>query len=358
MLANSKSNSNQMFELHKVYSQYLYPNDYSKIEKPIDLREHPLYLKFTPTLLPFFVKNEAITSCSTVKVHRQIADNLLKLQNSLKLLSKSGKTCISTIIGDYSFSKGYINFEVINESNMKDVKNTLFSYLDTRNIKDFKEFLSFFLLFCQDYTKNGTITSLSTFLKKATVYNTGLSIDFQKSDHNDDDIKYLQFVKNDSFDDYTRICGEFGFFVNKNAPWNIVANIASEKLNIKTKDLFQANQELLTYSFNRFRTFLFGSFDEYVVSRKFFVNKGCTGKNRKQEMDDQKLEMSEKDLLKLYLNVLSLEQSVNFDSLPETKSTFNLLDAAWHLTLDSWVGSVLPLPRDSNHISNSPNIFS
>jgi len=350
MFANKSSNAEIMFELHKQYSETIYPKDFNIYEKPIDTREHPLYLKLTPDLYPFLSNPTSLKSATNIKLIKFVADNAIQLQNSLKLLSKSGKTCISTILGDYSFTLGYTNFLEQDEQNLKSFKNLLFSYLDSQNIRDFKHYLEQFLIYSQDYCKENTITTISTFLKKSTSYNTGFSLNFQTFDHNDDTTKVSKFINNESFDDYTRICGQYGFFVNKNAPWNLIANVYSKSMENSMKKNYKSfkefvdksNQDVLLYSFNRFRTFLFRTFEEYTQSRKFFSKRGCHQTNLKSLIDNQLLEITEDKLFEIFKEIFLKEQylspknTINFGKDINTR-----LKRLWAFWLDSTLSSVL-----------------
>jgi len=62
-----------------------------------------------------------------------------------------------------------------------------------------------------------------------SVSSTGLSIDFEILDHDNDHLKN-KFYSNDELEKYINTMANFGFRINKNAPWQIIADLNSEPM--------------------------------------------------------------------------------------------------------------------------------
>jgi len=99
-----------------------------------------------------------------------------------------------------------------------------------QKVKNFDDYLEQFLFFINEtrnklpFTKSGFIGSVF-----CSPYSTGLMIDLSMDDHNDDFAKSI-FIEDDSFDAYHSLVKQYGFYVDKNAPWRLVANISSPQM--------------------------------------------------------------------------------------------------------------------------------
>jgi len=109
-------------------------------------------------------------------------------------------------------------------------------YLDKtgkhKSIKNYETFLDVFLndlvssmISEIPFTKSGFIRS-SYF----TPMMSGLCIEIYNLDHSDDYEKYDKFVNNINFKTYLLAAKKFGFMVDKNAPWRLIANLESPEM--------------------------------------------------------------------------------------------------------------------------------
>jgi hypothetical protein len=118
-----------------------------------------------------------------------------------------------------------------------DYLNKLFSifsnsYLvDTRknNIKDFNSFLTYFISFTKLLAPFMPITR-SSFIKSklCPLEANGLSLQFiDNKIYDDTKAKADSYISDPNFDPFLDSAKRFGFFVDRNAPWRIVADLAS-----------------------------------------------------------------------------------------------------------------------------------
>jgi hypothetical protein len=96
------------------------------------------------------------------------------------------------------------------------------------NIKDFDEFLDFFIDFSKEVgsrfpvTKSGYIRS-----RFNSLMNSGLAIEVSDIVYENDNEKIESFVNSPNFEYYLNACNSYGFMVDVRAPWRIVADIDS-----------------------------------------------------------------------------------------------------------------------------------
>ena len=56
---------------------------------------------------------------------------------------------------------------------------------------------------------------------------TGLSISFSEDKHDDDRLKITKWINDPNFQFFVNTAAKYSFFVDKNAPWRIVADLGS-----------------------------------------------------------------------------------------------------------------------------------
>jgi hypothetical protein len=98
-----------------------------------------------------------------------------------------------------------------------------------RNIRNFDGFLDVFLnLYMSEMiiefplTKTGLLES-----DKVSPNVSGLCVEMSTDNHDDDYNKWTKYINNINYEFYTLAAAKFGFFVDKNAPWRLVANLGS-----------------------------------------------------------------------------------------------------------------------------------
>ena len=99
-------------------------------------------------------------------------------------------------------------------------------------ILDFESFLNVFLNFySKDIIGEFPMTKTATVDSRKTSPNTsGLCVEVSLDSHSDDYNKFNKYLNNINYEFYTLAAAKFGFFVDKNAPWRLVANIESPKM--------------------------------------------------------------------------------------------------------------------------------
>ena len=99
-----------------------------------------------------------------------------------------------------------------------------------REINNFKNFMDYYLQYVDinlsvPHTLCGFILS-----PRMSHRNSGLVINLSNDNPGKDSEKWTKYLSNDFFQDYAKIAASFGFYINKNTPWSIVANLNSNRL--------------------------------------------------------------------------------------------------------------------------------
>tara|TARA_R100000388_G_scaffold24217_1_gene18509 strand:+ start:10232 stop:11416 length:1185 start_codon:yes stop_codon:yes gene_type:complete len=133
--------------------------------------------------------------------------------------------------------RGWESPHVFYDKKIKDIyelfiTKTLIADNKQTKIVDIEDFLQVFLNEFYYYnqaimplTKSGFITH-----KVFTPTATGLCIETSLDDFSEDRVKILKFIKSPNFKFYVLAAAKYGFLVDKDAPWRLVANINSPNM--------------------------------------------------------------------------------------------------------------------------------
>ena len=260
---NSIESSNRIYDEKKYYYEEIYPNgELPWIEKPFDfINENPLYGKFNLNgdhIIPksIIVDGEAVYKTMTdigdnkdnVLVFDFVAEAFYDLKANIKSLVKAGWLSSAGPIADFEAKKGFKNLEKINELQKKMhyfifVSQFLSSGVPKRkerisNISDFTNFLFSYLKEIAPsapFTKSGIINA-----QYMTPMATGLCVEIDTKGYDDDDKKHT-FLTDPNFNVYRIIARRFGFMVDRNVPWRLVADVTSFKMREYMRIAYEKN---------------------------------------------------------------------------------------------------------------------
>lgn len=149
--------------------------------------------------------------------------------------SSQGRTNLRSLLGDFKVKRSfedstteYLNYSLA-------VMNTFNDYIvrTEKKIIDLEGYINEFLKFLR-FSK-GLFSYYSIFAGfKTSIRATGLAIELTTSSH-DNDIEKNNFFKNPEFYKYVQTAANFGFRINKNAPWMLIADLNSEPMLVGRK---------------------------------------------------------------------------------------------------------------------------
>jgi hypothetical protein len=109
------------------------------------------------------------------------------------------------------------------------VSNYLLVNKREEKVLSIKNFLDFFMKFYRTYFTRSIPLTRSGFIysKFCPLTASGLVIELGDEDHGDDQTKNHKFLSDKNFEMYKMSAKNFGFMIDKNAPWRIVADVKS-----------------------------------------------------------------------------------------------------------------------------------
>jgi|7_EtaG_2_1085326.scaffolds.fasta_scaffold00535_2 hypothetical protein len=240
------SNSLESYELflkrtaYKVFAYYEKgdPDRINKLPPPIKdfwQQENCLYGRvneaYTPVRCGPEYLNDAEDGVSAVNFVVQAYYQMKKEFNLLLIKAKNNPPAPPLNI--FRATKGYQDLKPSFTRLMKSLESGFF-YQALSNpglassITSFEDFLPLYLQFIKTQAQIVPIT-FSSFLAGpiGSVMNSGLALEIGEFDNSSDDEKIKDFITHPWFTVYKQLASKYGFFIDKNAPWRLVANLSS-----------------------------------------------------------------------------------------------------------------------------------
>jgi hypothetical protein len=214
------------------------------LPKPIDtFYDKPFYGKvdrFQNVIIPKSDTSliKQTSDNSNVFAFNFVSDAFFKLKRNLKIAGDSGGIGttntkfyqIDAVNGWRNWQQGYRRII----RNVFSVYNAYLSSLDKRDfnkIRTVKDYADNLL----DYLKRGTyklpITLTEFVLSIATPYTiSGIVIELSNDSYSDDLNKFTNYFLDENFAYYVRAARKFGFYVDKNGPWRLFADVLSKPM--------------------------------------------------------------------------------------------------------------------------------
>lgn len=132
----------------------------------------------------------------------------------------------------------------------------------------FRDFLNQMCAFVADMSPH-TPFSRTSFLRSiySDICSSGLNLELEHVgvSHDDDKAKYTTLLKDENFEAFALLAKQYGFYIDKNAPWRLIANVNSEPMK---KYMLQFG---LTSTENMFRTYYYVSYHKDLDALKPYL---------------------------------------------------------------------------------------
>ena len=299
------------------YENYLYGKINTDFMAVVPIKNNFLNIGDTDNFAFYFVSNSFNAMVEEIK--RDVASG--KIPSDIPYISSMTATNSYEDIG-VAYNKW------VEEFVKEDFLNYVIESNKKENIIDFKSFLAVFEEHLLSLIDNLGAMTFSSFCLgyKSSVRNSGLCIEIADLDFSKDSEK-IEFSQNPYFSYYLNMAQRYGFFVDYNAPWRLIYNLASyrakqgEAAGLYT---FFSNNYATAYSqdlkilqnicFTTYRDFVnrFKSFRKTEVEPSGCIKKKLIIRKRytKEEFDKN---YPDRYWLKFYINLKNAEKSLNFD---------------------------------------------
>lgn len=215
-----------------------------------------------------------------------VADAFTDLKNYINLGINTGKISSDNPYGALNIYKSYKNPQT-------SILGMLTLYAETfksivlrdksfnSKIVDHKVFTKYYINFLKQRIKLNDCVTKSDMILNNFFYNysSGLMFDIAVDKSDDDTIKQNNYLLTSEFRSFQEGCARFGFAIDENVPWRIIADIESpamkpylDKYNIKnTTDLFNKYyRKTYVDEINHLKYFFYNSYNLFLENNIFF----------------------------------------------------------------------------------------
>lgn len=163
--------------------------------------------------------------------HKFVAQAFNEAMYFLNRASAAGRTRLGGLLNDFSPRRSFID----SENNYLAYTASILELFNSEILIAGKRVLNFDNYVCQFLkylfsTQDAFFSYYSIFAGFSTpIGASGLAIEFDVEDHDNDDLKN-KFYSDNEFGKYVNTMANFGFRINKNAPWQIIADLNSKPM--------------------------------------------------------------------------------------------------------------------------------
>ena len=188
--------------------------------------------------------------------------------------------------------KSYVNYNITYQDYQNNFISALQNNLDIRGINNFQQFVKELLRTVSIVTKAYPM-SMPAYVKSKnnSLTNTGFAIEIADAPYNNDDQKISQFVESKNWEFYVNACNSYGFMIDINAPWRLIADIDSEAMiGYASKYGLINSDRVLNFNFKTIHNEFFNNLPSLllnlynqIVPRFILTNDDCGSKTIKTE---------------------------------------------------------------------------
>jgi len=221
--------------------KYRYGTYFKNLPKPIDTLYDKVYYgkvdRFQNTIVPkkqsAYIKQ--VSYEQNVFAFDFVADAFFKLQRNLKIAGDSGGIeTEQSVLYDIQPQRAWFNYERPYVAFLDPLFRMYNTYLQSLDKKDFNKIITFedYLSTLMNFLRTGQyqrpISLTEYVLSRATSPNvSGLVIEISQDSYSDDANKFQKYFLDPNFSYFVRAARKFGFYVDKNGPWRLVADVFS-----------------------------------------------------------------------------------------------------------------------------------
>lgn len=160
------------------------------------------------------------------------ADAFEEMMSKYQRIINSGLILKNSNYYNLTVKKAYSSPHIEYNVYLNTIMNDFINYIQTQKLKnkiiDYKSTINCFINYYNDNFKNIVINK-SEFIKSniCSPNISGLVVEFSKDDHGNDLNKYNKYTEDDSYIAFQNLAKEFGFTLDRHAPWRIVFDLES-----------------------------------------------------------------------------------------------------------------------------------
>ena len=280
--ANNYQSARQLFTNRKRYKEAYGPH----IPEYIDFNDKRyFYGRVDEDFNPIILRGDKLKSVSQEGPAAWAADFVVDAFEDMKeyfaeaLALTQGDKYTNSIIDGMIVQRGWVSANSLYEQHMVNTQRIyavtyLRQALRDFPIRDATDYVDTFMRYYEDLGTPYPLTrSNFTLSGYVSPNSSGLCLEIDSAEHASDQYKVQEYYDNPVFGEYVKIARRFGFLIDKNAPWRLVANLASpimlkymKRYNVATrKQLFATYyEEARSYDIESLKRYFINGYNDYV----------------------------------------------------------------------------------------------
>ena len=247
---NNNLSAKRIFEERKYYKETSYPEDIDGIN-PVDFWYNVTGIRHLQPQLygrlnhkaDAIYPSEAIlkqipSSAGTVLAINYVADAFISLTRYIQKQKLENAAAAPGFLGSIEAKKGWASVNALYHNYIQQVYEALAEGTLANNkkkIRNFDDFTKFVKQYSDDLREEGIPITKTGFIKSSLcpVTVSGLCVEIADFDHSTDPEKVDDFINGNPdgcFECYVKYADSYGFKVDKNAPWRLVADLSSPRM--------------------------------------------------------------------------------------------------------------------------------
>jgi len=198
-----------------------------------------------------------------------VVDAFEALAQQFKKAEQSGKIYSDDpYLTNLKVYKSYKNNRTNYQSYQVNFINALRTNMNINNIYNFQTFIKELLTTVSIVTRTFPM-SMPAYTKSRlnSLTNTGLALEIADAAYENDDQKISQFVNSKNWKFYVNACNSYGFMIDINAPWRLIADLDSEAMiGYATTYGFNSTDAVLTLGFRTTQESYFNDLPRQLLS--------------------------------------------------------------------------------------------
>ena len=237
LVADNSMKSRELFYkrlAYKVYAHHDSEEETKSVIKDFTQFENILYGRVDPAYNAIEVNASRLVPIEGSKNQyalRYVADAFSQFSTEISTAVINGKIRNAPFFENLTVKQSFVSIRGAHRASLSLLSSRFANFYiksrRLREIKNFDQFLTKFIDFIYEFAEMNPLSSPAYLLSKnSDISATGLVLDLERRDFSEDKEKF-EFIRSPYFEYYKSCAKRFGFYIDKNYPFRLVANLSS-----------------------------------------------------------------------------------------------------------------------------------
>jgi hypothetical protein len=336
--SSNNETSSELFNKKTLYNFKISQNQVSSLVS-FFFAEKSLFGKVDLNFVPIIPRSDSLkgfkqldNSSENIKAISFVTDAFEAMSQQFKKSLQTGQLNPNDpYLTNLKVYKGYKNYNAEYINYQEQLLLSLKKNMDVKNVLNFDDFVKELITTISNVTKIYPM-SIPAYTKSTrnSFTNTGLCIEIADVGYDNDEQKISDFVNSKNWNFYVNTCNSYGFMIDTNTPWRLIADIDSiAMLGYAQRYGFSSSQDILTTAFRATHNSYFNQLPQRllqmynrIVPENIITEDRCgpvTVKTERYTLESLQENYSEEYFLKFYFNLRFTEEENYFSEAQKNR---------------------------------------